>query len=133
MDIAKRLLFIALTALYALSVAVQYNDPDPVPWVAIYGAAAALTAAAVARRPLLIPAVIVGLIALVWMITLLPAVPEYISQVRSGALEVTSFTMKTGVQIEEEAREAGGLFLVVLGAVLVGWEARLVAPRADRR
>jgi hypothetical protein len=129
----KRAVFGLLAALYAVSVAVQYNDPDPLPWMAIYGCACIVVLLAALKRPMLVPAAVVALCAMVWMITLLPSVPEYISLVRSGEIQMTSFTMKTENGVEEEAREAGGLFLVMVGAFLVAWEARRVASRPDRR
>ncbi len=56
-----------MTVLLAVAVAVQYNDPDPIPWMAIYGAAAALSALAVVRgRAPLTPVAVVGVVALVW-------------------------------------------------------------------
>lgn len=37
-----------MAGLFALAVAVQYNDPDPGRWMALYGAAAAVACAGVA-------------------------------------------------------------------------------------
>ena len=54
----------AVLLLYA--VAVQYNDPDPLVWVAMYGTAAAVAGVlAVRALPAWVPA-IVGAIALAW-------------------------------------------------------------------
>ncbi len=94
--------------IFALSVIVQGNDPDPLVWMAIYGAAAvACLLAAAGRRTRAVPAV-VGAIAFVWGLTLVPSALEFL---RSDH-EAVRFTMKTGDPLEEMARECGGLLLV---------------------
>jgi hypothetical protein len=40
-----------MAALFALSVALQFNDPGPAPWIALYGACAAASGLAAAGRP----------------------------------------------------------------------------------
>lgn len=60
--------------LFAFAVAVQHNDPDPLRWMLIYGAAAAVSLLAAFRPvPPWAPAA-PGLVALVWAGTLAPAV-----------------------------------------------------------
>ena len=57
-----------MALLFLVATAVQYNDPDPLRWMAIYGAAALLAAWA-AARPLGSPrwlAAAVGATALLW-------------------------------------------------------------------
>ncbi|HEX9641728.1 MAG TPA: transmembrane 220 family protein [Candidatus Krumholzibacteria bacterium] len=62
----------ALLFLYAA--AVQYNDPDMLPWFAVYLGAAILSGWAARRSlPRWAPAAL-GLLALIWMGTLLPTV-----------------------------------------------------------
>jgi len=58
-----------MAALFALAVAVQYNDPDPVRWMAIYGAACIVTlmVAIRGRAPTAAP-VAVGLIVWAWCV-----------------------------------------------------------------
>jgi hypothetical protein len=46
-----RVLCMVMTALFVLSVAVQYNDPDPIQWMAIYGAGAVFSALAARGKP----------------------------------------------------------------------------------
>ena len=71
--VVKRVAFAAFAVLFALSVAVQYNDPDPLPWMALYGCAAVVAGLAAAKRSMLVPAGVVGLVALVWALTLAPS------------------------------------------------------------
>lgn len=98
-----------MTALFALSVVVQWNDPDPLAWMAIYGLAAVMSGLAAAGRVPLAPnamalAIFVAL-TLLWVPSLVGA--------RSEAF--TSFRMKASG--DEEPREAVGLLLCA------GWSA----------
>jgi hypothetical protein len=116
-----------MTAAFALSVAVQYNDPDPIQWMAMYGAAAfATTWAALRPRryPWWFPA-LVGLVALVWASRLLPQV---LGKVRIPEL-FASWEMKNARV--EVARESGGLLIVaawmMITALFASLRARPVA------
>jgi hypothetical protein len=97
--------------LFAFSIVVQVNDPDPLPWIAIYGAAAIASLMAGSAHWMF--PVAIGLVALAWAVTLAPNV---IGQV--PFLEMfEEFEMKDiGV---EESREMYGLLLVA------GWMAVL--------
>lgn len=107
---------ISAALLFLCCVAVQFNDPDPLRWMAIYGAAAVLSLAAVRRGGIpWIPAAVVGGIALAWMLSILPRV---IGRVSLAEL-FGRFEMKTSAI--EEARECVGLALVT------AWMAVLVA------
>ena len=95
-----------MTAAFLFSVAVQYNDPDPVRWMAIYGAATVVCVLAImGRGRWMLPAAI-GLIALIWALTL---APQVIGKVRFGEL-FEAFEMKD--ERVEVAREMGGLLIV---------------------
>jgi transmembrane protein TMEM220 len=112
-----------MTVLLGVAVAVQYNDPDPIRWMAIYGAACALSVlAAVRGRAPLTSVAVVGLVALVW--GLIAAQSAY---GRSHFSEMfQSWEMKSPAV--EEAREASGLLIVAAWmAVLAiqGWITRL--------
>jgi hypothetical protein len=92
--------------LFLLSVIVQYNDPDPLRWVLIYGAAFIACALAVRGHvPRWLPAA-TALGAVVWAAALFPRV---LGQVDAGELfrERGMATMAI-----EEAREMIGLGLV---------------------
>jgi transmembrane protein TMEM220 len=102
-----RILNIGMALLFALAVIVQYNDPDPVRWMVIYGLACTLSVFAAAGRnvPLVAP-IVVGVIALVWGLRLESLV---YGRVALGEL-VQAWEMKD--QRVELAREAGGLLIV---------------------
>lgn len=92
-----------MTAVFLLSVAVQFNDPDPVLWISLYGLAAAISLAAALGR-LSFPWCAGALLLFLGMTALwLPSLGD------SRTEAFTSFRMRAA---EDEApREAGGLLL----------------------
>ncbi|MCP5056433.1 MAG: hypothetical protein GY937_06855 [bacterium] len=110
-----------MAVLFALSVAVQWNDPDPIFWMGIYGLALVLAAmGAAGRLPFWPNAAALGLfivLFLVWMPSLLDSRQE----------AFTSFEMKTST--DEAPREAGGLLLCVVWSAVLTHRAR--AGRTD--
>ena len=103
---------------YVASVLVQFNDPDPWAWIAIYLAAAGMCIAWFRNRlPRWYPTGLM-VISLLWIGSLLPAVAGKVSL----ADIVESISMKT--RTVEEAREIGGLALVAI------WSAVLMHRRA---
>jgi hypothetical protein len=111
----------AMSAVFALSVAVQWNDPDPAHWMALYGLALALAAqAAFGRVPLVPNAAALALFA----VLALRALPDLLG----GRKE--AFTHWHMLSSEDEvAREAGGLL------ICAAWSAAqtVVALRERRR
>lgn len=51
MKVLLRSLHGLMALLFFLSVTVQFNDPSPLPWIALYSAAALITGCAAAGRP----------------------------------------------------------------------------------
>ena len=96
------LVAIAFTAAFAGAAAVQFNDPDPLRWIAIYAAAALISIATALRRAPPVLHLGLGALAAAWALVLLPAI------VREAAL--------TGTEVE---REFGGLVLVALGMAVL--------------
>ncbi len=114
MKIANLVLLIA----FIFGFIVQYNDPDPARWMAIYGAAAlACGWYAAGRRQWFVPAVVL-VIATVWAATLAPAA---LGKVGFGEL-FEAFEMKD--ERVEIGREFGGLVIIaawMLVLTLVSW------------
>ena len=120
-----RVVAVLLFGVFAL---VQWNDPDPLAWIAVYGFAA--TAAAVAafgqrlgQRPLVgrvgrVGRVVLGALAIVctaWMATLLPGLLDFLGR---GDLSLLTQSMRAEAPEIEYAREFLGLALVVLYALV---------------
>jgi Transmembrane family 220, helix len=95
-----------MTALFVLSAAVQWNDPDPAYWIAIYGVAALLAARAAQGQLPLVPnaAALAVFVALA-----LRALPDLL-----GGREEAFTHWKMLAERDEVAREAGGLMLCAL-------------------
>ena len=102
--------FIALcwvmAVLFCVCVGLQYNDPDPVRWMAIYGAAAVTCALLPARRVVIAPSIVLGLVAAVWS--------AYLGHQVRGLIEVSDLWSKMSEKggAVEVGREAGGLAIV---------------------
>ena len=104
---------IVLTVIFALFAIVQYNDPDPLPWIAMYGFVAVVSAFAINRRYNRY-VLLAGLaVCVVWMVTILPGFLDWIEQ---GMPSITG-SMKAESPYIEYTREFFGLLLG--GGVLV--------------
>lgn len=104
--------------LFVVAAALQYNDPDPVRWMALYGGAAVSTVLALHTRRGWLLAGAVGLVAAVWGGLLWV---EVIGRVIPSDLW-RKMSEKGGAV--EELREAGGLTIVCTWlsvSSLVGW------------
>jgi hypothetical protein len=109
----------AMTALFVVCAAVQWNDPNPAYWIAIYGVAALLAARAALGQLPLIPN---AAACLAFVLLAARALPDLL-----GARE-QAFThwhmLESG---DEVAREAGGLLLCALWSAVqtaLAWRAR---------
>lgn len=103
---------------FVFGVIVQYNDPDPLRWMAIYGAAAAACGwYAAGRTKWIVPAMVLA-IAAIWAATLAPAA---LGKVGFGEL-FEAFEMKD--ERVEIGREFGGLMIIaawMLVLTIVSW------------
>lgn len=113
-----------MAALFAFAVMVQYNDPDPLVWMTMYGAACGTAAVRAGRGSVPLALVVaVGTIALAWGGAVAaggPGLDEYSDMF--GAWEMKSTPI-------EEAREASGLFIVALWMAVLTvseWRSRKV-------
>jgi hypothetical protein len=110
-----------MAAVFASFAALQYNDPDPVRWMAMYGAAVVISAALPSRRAAaagIIAGIVVGLAAAAWAAVLVYSVWRVI-----GLSDLWLKMSEKGGAVEE-GREAGGL------AIEAAW---LLAASAFRR
>lgn len=101
-------------ALFVVAAAMQYNDPDPVRWIAIYaGAGLVSVLVAVRRSNLRTPAVLVGVAALIWAGVIATAGPGLITYLHMfDAWEMRSEPV-------EQAREASGLLIVAARMAII--------------
>ena len=95
---------------FVLSIAVQFNDPDPLRWILIYGLGVAGCASPAGPRWSTIGAATLAVVAGIWALTILPA-----------AMETTTFAdlvaaMSPDRPQTEAVREFGGLLLLVVWA-----------------
>lgn len=105
--------------LFAVFVVLQYNDPDPMQWMFIYGTATAVCAAYALGHPLRGTALAAAGVALVWGLLL---IPDFAGKVVPSDMFQS---MKAERPEIEEEREAGGLFLVTgVMAILVAAQRR---------
>lgn len=109
--------------MFLLSAAVQVNDPDPLAWMAIYGAAAVVCGLEIRRRaPAWAPAA-VALIALAWAGSL---------YYRANEVPLSSLFAEwemRDVRIEE-AREMYGLTIVAIWMIVIGGVRRVSQGRS---
>ena len=115
-----RIVNAAFALLFVLAAAVQFNDPDPFRWVALYIAALAACIAWEMRRIHRAAPAVIGAVALVWGIAI--AFGIHLTAPFGEAL--LDWNMHAGGT--EELRESLGLFLVA------GWMGAL-AFRPRRR
>ena len=97
----------ALLLLFLFAAAVQLNDPDPLGWIALYAAAAAVCALEIRRRTPAWAPLVVAAVAVVWAASLWPRARD----VPLGAL-FAEWEMRN-LRVEE-AREMYGLAIVAL-------------------
>ena len=113
-----------MAAVFLLGIVVQYNDPDPVFWMALYAGVALLSGAAALGRSW--PGITLGALAvyaamtLYWLPGLGQARPESFS----------SFHMKSGQ--DEVVREAAGLLVCTGWLGLLFWQARRIRQAGPR-
>ncbi len=92
-----------MAALFGVCVALQYNDPDPVIWMAIYGAGMLVSLALPSKKPAATLGIVVGLVCAMWAGYLI-----YKTWGLIGLSDLTSKMSEKGGAVEE-GREAGGL------------------------
>jgi hypothetical protein len=114
---------LVMAALFLVSAALQYNDPDPLGWIAIY-VAAAVACVQLGRheRSWVVP-LLVLVAAVAWIGTLAPGV------VREVAPDDLFKSMDDKGGSAELARECGGLAIVAAWMALIALTSRRAARR----
>ena len=111
---------IILTLLFLVFAVVQLNDPDPIVWVIIYGAAAVVSGfAAAGRYDKNVILTIIG-ICIVWMLTLVPGVIDWVNE---GMPSITG-SMKAESPYIEYLREFLGLLIIFLALLFHYFQAK---------
>jgi hypothetical protein len=108
-----RILTTLMGVCFLAAAALQYNDPDPVQWMAVYGAAALACALALFGRARWWFSVGVAVVAAVWAATLAPGV---IGHVAPRELFAEAGMLAPAV---EEAREMLGLIVVAAWMIVL--------------
>jgi len=126
-----RILNLALAALFAASAAAQLNDPDPLLWVPVYGAVAALCAGAAWARFQFPATVALLAVCLGGALYLMPSAWHLLAQEGPRGLAAPMSAQRPHV---EEAREALGLLLAAaaLGHLLALARRRQSSPGVRR-
>jgi hypothetical protein len=106
---------VLMALMFAFSVVVQMNDPDPVLWMAMYAAATAVAVLEVRRKAPWWAACGVGIIALIWAGTIAPRVLGVVP----FASMFEEFEMKN--LAVEESREMYGLLIVAIWMLAIEW------------
>ena len=104
---------------FFLSVAVQYNDPDPLRWMAIYGIAAVASSLWLAGRLNWLFAASIAIVAFVWAMTI---VPDLIG--KNIPMNEVFGHMRMANEAVEEAREMGGLLIVASWMTVLAFSSR---------
>lgn len=115
MRIAAALFFVV----FAFAAGVQWNDPDPVPWILAYGAVAAISLAAAFGRAWLAPSAGAALLLGLWCLALAPSL--------IGAESEAFLSIRMRETRHEQPREALGLALAAGWCAFLAWRSR---PRA---
>jgi len=95
-------------ALFLFAAALQYNDPDPIRWMAIYGAACVISIATATGRRVLLPTLVVATVSLAWALLWASSNPN----LNAYSHMFDGWEMKSTPI--EEAREASGLLIVTI-------------------
>ncbi|MBF0276952.1 MAG: transmembrane 220 family protein [SAR324 cluster bacterium] len=107
---------IVMLVLFLLSVFVQYNDPDPLQWMAVYGLSALACLLYSINRLQWWVSSGIGTIALTWAGFLVPQISDSTDEISVGAIFGTVEMKTVGVEL---SRELGGLMIVACWMALI--------------
>ncbi len=95
--------------IFLLGAVLQFNDPDPVIWMAMWGAAAGACLLFGLGLTFRVVPLVIGIIALVWAAVLIPDVVQSAGDLRWK--EVFNVVTMSSIAVEW-AREMGGLLII---------------------
>ena len=110
----RRIAHAVMATCFALSVAVQLNDPDPLPWIVVYGGALVACVLAYAEKQAWPVAALTGVVALGWAIAIFTSMAD-------GLVPVSELFVEPGMKTArvEESREVLGLSIVVAWTAVI--------------
>lgn len=115
MDTLFKILASLFTLLFIISAALQYNDPDPIIWICIWGTAAMLSILFLLNKVSSVITLIAGILSLLGFLYVFPSNFQGFSL---DAGEATSI---------EQGREAFGLLIIALVMLLYTFRIRQVS------
>ena len=119
-----RALTIVMMLLFSFAVVVQYNDPDPFRWIAMYGAAVVACVLALAGRMQRWLPIVIAVVAIGWAALLLPDVLGVVNPLDM----FDEFEMKS--EPIEIAREGFGLLIVAAWMIVLAALSRRAPTRS---
>jgi hypothetical protein len=117
-----RYLHLLSALLFVAFAAVQLNDPDPLIWVLIYGAVAAISVLAFFRKHYPGVCVVLALLFVGYSIWFLPGVQEWLGQ--KNPAQLFDNVAKMEHPFIEESREFLGLWVAAITLLAYGWFGR---------
>lgn len=98
---------VTLALLFLLFTATQFNDPDPLLWISIYGTIAILSLSSIFYK---IPDIVIYIISALLVVYLAVLIPEIISWIRQGMPSIVE-SMKAEEPHIEYTREFFGIII----------------------
>jgi len=101
---------IFLAILFSLFAYTQFNDPDPLLWISIYGSIAILMVLSIYKK---VPKIVLGIIAGVLIVYAAVLIPEIISWINKGMPSIVE-SMKAEQPHIEYTREFFGIIICLV-------------------
>ena len=114
-----KILFGTLSLIFVLFAALQYNDPDPVPWILYYLAVAVIMGAAAMDKYLKWQLIVIAIVTVVGLVYFSPGVYDW--AINHNAENIAQ-QMKADKMYIEETREFFGLIISLAALSFVFWK-----------
>lgn len=116
-----KILFSALTLIFVLFAALQYNDPDPIIWILYYLGVSVITGAAAIGKYLKWLVMVIIVVSVVGLVYYSPSVYDW--AINHNAENIAQHMKADKIYIEE-TREFFGLIISLAAAALVFWKGK---------